>query len=142
VPAGAEVTNFKVLLQEGPTRDCRLREKKRIQRQHQASYGGGITSGELAVRGEDEGWTRLAISEGIGFEPAEVGDVLGYECPHSSDCRYEHLVVRRTLEAPVFGIMKGDDIVAACSELLGHGGWIHLVKEKPQPRSWCSRSSV
>ena len=101
-----------------------------------------FTSGELAVRGEDEGWTWLAVSESIGFEPPEVRHVLRDECPFHSDGGYEHLVVRRTLEAPVVGIMKRNDIVAACSELLGHGGGVHLVNEKRQPRSWRSRSSV
>ncbi len=71
-----------------------------------------------------------------------VTNVLGDECPLRSDGSHEHLVVRRTLEAPVVGIMKRNDIVAACSELLGHGGGVHLVKEKPQPRSCRSRSSV
>jgi hypothetical protein len=60
----------------------------------------------------------LAPSERVRFEATEVGDVLGDERPLLGDGCGEDVLVLFALEMVVFGVMDGDDVVAARTELL------------------------
>jgi hypothetical protein len=51
--------------------------RKRVERENQSPDRCRLAAGKLAIRCEDEKWGRLAAREGVGFQPAEVGHVLG-----------------------------------------------------------------
>ena len=71
----------------------------------------GLASRELSVRREDERGVSFATRERAGLQAPKVRDVLRDERSALSECGGEDLLVGRTLEAAVQGVVDGYDVM-------------------------------